>query len=213
MLRICFALICSRTVYGSFVYGSAKKSKLSTIDSVHSAGIHFATGIFRTTLLESLYVVSGEPLLSIRKDFLCIYVARLATQPMSSSYRAVFHPTSHDRHRFLTSAPRPVGVCLQDLLQRLGIMLSHIIPRTLPLFPPWDVTQPYCELRLSRYTRGVTPALMYCRYSAELLSYYPGHTAVYTDDISSNDRLAVRSSTTASCPPISTTVLTASSRL
>jgi hypothetical protein len=112
--------------------------------------------------------------------FLCNTVARLATQPTLPFYRAVLHPNSHGRYQFLTSASLPVGVCLQDL-QGLDIDLPSIVPRTFPLIAPWDTIHPACDLLLSRYARGMPPAVAYCRYFPELLSEYLYHTAVYTD--------------------------------
>jgi hypothetical protein len=63
-------LYCSKTDYGSFVYGSATKSKLPITDPAHNTGIHLATGPFRNSHLESLYVESGEPLLSVCRNLL-----------------------------------------------------------------------------------------------------------------------------------------------
>jgi hypothetical protein len=44
MLRLHRALIRSKTDYGSFVYGSAKKSTSSTLDPVHNTGLRLETG-------------------------------------------------------------------------------------------------------------------------------------------------------------------------
>jgi hypothetical protein len=101
----------------------------------------------------------------------------LATQPPHPSYIAVFHPTFPYRHELLISAPLPVGVRLHHLLQWLGIWLTHFIPHRLPPVPPWDIPHRTCDLRLTRYARGVTQALTYRRYFAEFLSQYPDHTA------------------------------------
>lgn len=77
-LRLYRALIRSKIVYGSFVYGSATKFKLSIIDSVHNKGIRLATGAFRTSRLRSLFVESGEPPLSLCRNFLlCVYAVKL----------------------------------------------------------------------------------------------------------------------------------------
>jgi hypothetical protein len=71
-----------------------------------------------------------------------------------------------------------VGVRFHDLLQP---RLPHFIPVTLPPVPPWDVPHPTCDLRLTRCSPGATSTLTCRRYFPELLSHYPGHTAVYTD--------------------------------
>jgi hypothetical protein len=92
MLWLYHTLICSKTDYGGFVYGSATKSKLSVIDPIHHTGIHLATGAFHTNRIESLYVESGELSLSLRRNLLlCSYVAKLATQPDHPWCSVVFH--------------------------------------------------------------------------------------------------------------------------
>jgi hypothetical protein len=54
VMQLYRSLVRSKIDYGSFVYGSATKSKLSIIDPVHNTGIRLATGAFRTSRLESL---------------------------------------------------------------------------------------------------------------------------------------------------------------
>jgi hypothetical protein len=77
MLQLYRSLVRSKIDYGSFVYGSATKSKLSIIDPVHNTGIRLATGNFRTSHLESLYAESGELPLYLRRNLLlCGYAAK-----------------------------------------------------------------------------------------------------------------------------------------
>jgi hypothetical protein len=76
------------------------------LDRDNHAEICPATDVFRTSHLESLYVVSP---LSVPSDFVCNYVARSEKHPMHQLYRAAFHPTTRDSYQFLTSAPRPAG--------------------------------------------------------------------------------------------------------
>jgi hypothetical protein len=77
MFHLYCLLVNSKSDYGSFVYGSATKSKLSMIDPVHNTGICLATGAFCTSQLESLYDESGDPPLSLQRSLvLCGYVAR-----------------------------------------------------------------------------------------------------------------------------------------
>jgi hypothetical protein len=78
------------------MYASAMKSKPSTIDPVHNTGIHLTTGAFCTSWIESLYVESGEPSLSL-KNLLCSYAAKLEIQPDHPSYGAAFHPAYSNR--------------------------------------------------------------------------------------------------------------------
>jgi hypothetical protein len=180
ILRIYRAPVRSKIDYGSFVYGSANKSKLTVTDCFQNAGPHLATGAFRTCRLDGLYGEPGEPPLSVRRNLLCSYVARLATQLAHPSCRAVFHLSFWYRYGILTSASRPVGARLFGLLHRLSIRSAHFITLRLPPVPPWDITHPTCDLRLTKFASSVTSALIFRQYFAELLFHYPDHTTVYT---------------------------------
>jgi hypothetical protein len=126
-------------------------------------------------------VIGRTPLSVLINLLLCNYVAKLATKPKHPTHASAFHPTSCDRYEFLTWDPRPVGVRLQNLLQRLGIKLPHTIRRRVPKVALWHVVHRACDLRLTRCTRGIASALAYRRYFAELLSAYPDHTVVCSD--------------------------------
>ncbi|GBM81336.1 hypothetical protein AVEN_50796-1 [Araneus ventricosus] len=54
------------------VYGSAAKSTLKILYSVHHKGLRIATGAFRTTRILSLHVINGEPSLELRRHRLSL---------------------------------------------------------------------------------------------------------------------------------------------
>ena len=56
LLYLYCSLIRSKLDYGSTVYGSARKSYLQTLDSVHHQGLRLPLGAFRTYPITSLYV-------------------------------------------------------------------------------------------------------------------------------------------------------------
>ncbi|GBL76972.1 hypothetical protein AVEN_12637-1 [Araneus ventricosus] len=67
LMRIYRSLVRSKLFYGAPLYGSAAKSILKFLDSVHHQGLCIATGAFRTTPIPSLHVISGEPSLELRR--------------------------------------------------------------------------------------------------------------------------------------------------
>jgi hypothetical protein len=164
------------------VYGSAIKSKLTTINPIHNTGIRLATGAYRTSRLENLYAESVEPPLNLRRNLLlCGYVSKLETQPHHPSHGPVFLPILRNRYEQNITASRSVGFRFHQLLRQLDICLPHIIPYRLSRIPPWEITRPTCDLRFVSLVRGATSPLTYRRCFAELLSAYPDHTEVYTD--------------------------------
>ena len=55
LLNLYRSLVRSKLDYGSIVYGSARKSYLKCLDTIHHQGSRLALGAFRTSPVESLY--------------------------------------------------------------------------------------------------------------------------------------------------------------
>ena len=78
LLHLYRSLIRSKLDYGTIVYGSARKSYLAMLDTVHHQGLRLALGAFRTSPVESLYVEADEPSLYLRREKLALqYAIRL----------------------------------------------------------------------------------------------------------------------------------------
>nr|XP_042912568.1 uncharacterized protein LOC122272704 [Parasteatoda tepidariorum] len=83
LLRIYQALILSRLDYACAVYGSATASNLRILDTVHHSALRICSGAFRTSPVESLYVVCNQIPLDLRRMKLSLsYYFRI----MSSTY-------------------------------------------------------------------------------------------------------------------------------
>ena len=61
LLNLYRALIRSKLDYGSILNGSARKSYLKSLDTIHHQGLCLALGAFRTSPVERLYAESNEP--------------------------------------------------------------------------------------------------------------------------------------------------------
>ena len=86
-------MIRSKLDYGSIVYGSARKSYLQMLETVHHQGLRLALGAFRTSPVASFYVEADEPALSLRREKLSVqYVTRLAANPSNPAFEATFQP-------------------------------------------------------------------------------------------------------------------------
>ena len=60
LLRLYRALVRSKLGYGCIVYGSARKSYIKILDTIHNQGLRISLGVFRTSPMESLYVEANE---------------------------------------------------------------------------------------------------------------------------------------------------------
>ncbi|GBL98168.1 hypothetical protein AVEN_268259-1 [Araneus ventricosus] len=81
------SLVRSKLDYRVPVYGSAAKSTLKMLDSVHQQGLRIATGAFRTTPIPSLHVTSGELSLKLRRY-----------RPSLSYFHKINSDESHPQH-------------------------------------------------------------------------------------------------------------------
>ena len=60
LLKLYRSLVRSKLDYGCIIYGSARKSYLQMLDSIHNQGLGLALGAFRTSPVASLYVDADE---------------------------------------------------------------------------------------------------------------------------------------------------------
>ena len=83
LLKLYRSLVRSKLDYGCFIYGSARKSYLRCLDSIHHLGLRLALGALRTSPVESLYVEANEAPLSLRREKLALqyYSKLLPIQP------------------------------------------------------------------------------------------------------------------------------------
>ena len=68
LLNLYRSLVRSKLDYGLILYGSARKSYLKCLDTIHHQGLRLALRAFRISPLESLYAESNEPSLYIRRE-------------------------------------------------------------------------------------------------------------------------------------------------
>ena len=97
LLNLYRALFRSKLDYGSIVYGSARKSYLKCLDTIHHQGLRLALGALRTSPVESLYAESNEPSFYIRREKLTVqYTTKFAANPKNPAHNCVLIPKTKD---------------------------------------------------------------------------------------------------------------------
>ena len=66
LLKLYRSLVRTKLDYGCIIYGSARKSYLQMLDSIHDQGLRLALGAFRTSPVASFYVKAEKPSLNSR---------------------------------------------------------------------------------------------------------------------------------------------------
>ena len=143
LLNLYRSLIRSKLDYGSIVYGSARKSYLKSLDTIHHQGLRLALGAFRTSPVESLYAESNEPSLYIRREKLSLqYVTKLAANPRNSAYDCVFNPKYERFYNNKPTAIKPLGLRIQPLLEEANINIKNVQHFSFPSKEPWTLNPP-----------------------------------------------------------------------
>ena len=132
------SLVRSKLGYGSVVYGSARKSYLKCLDTIHHQGLRLALGAFRTSPVENLYAESNEPSLYVRREKLSLpYTTKLAAIPKNPAYNCVFNPKYERFYNNKPTAIKPLGLRIQPLLEQANVSIENVQPFSLPSKEPW----------------------------------------------------------------------------
>ena len=93
LLHLYQALVRSKLDYGCVVYGSAAKSNLKLLNTIHHSGLRLALGAFRTSPVDSIFTAAGETSLALRRRKLMLnYVTKLKAMKTNPAYKDVFEP-------------------------------------------------------------------------------------------------------------------------
>ena len=151
LLNLYRSLVRSKLDYGSIVYGSARKSYLKCLDTIHHQGLRLALGAFRTSPVESLYAESNEPSLYTRREKLSLqYTTKLAANPKNPAQNCVFNPKYERFYNNTPSAIKPLGLRILPLLEQANISIKNVQPFPLPSKEPWTQNPPRVILDLHK---------------------------------------------------------------
>ena len=192
LLYLYRTLVRSKLDYGCIVYRSAPKSYLNLLNPVHHQGIRLATGAFRSSPKESLYVEAGEPSLDHRQIKLALqFITRIKLDPDCPVFKDVFEiPIKiQDRLEKYPSRTGPLGHRLKPALGELEYCLDQIVPPIKNQPPPWSLRKPNIDLSLTKFKKAETSALTYQTEFDNIRSTYENHVALYTDGSKENEKV------------------------
>ena len=137
LLHLYRSLIRPKLDYGSIVYGSARKSYLQMLDTVHNQGLRLALGAFRTSPVSSLNVEADEPSLWLRREKLSLqYAIRLAANPTNPAFEVTFPPRFQEYYERKPNAIKSFGLRIAPLLKSANINTKNIQNTLFLIFHP-----------------------------------------------------------------------------
>ena len=120
------------------MYGSARKSYLQILDTVHHQGLRLALGAFRTSPVTSLYVEADEPSLYLRREKLSLqYAIRLAANERNLAFKVTFSPQFLELYEHKSNALR-----ISPVLESSNIDPYNIEKHFITDIPPWCIRKP-----------------------------------------------------------------------
>ena len=153
LLRIYQSVCLSKIDYGCQIYGSACKTSLAKLDVVHNRGLRYCIGALDTSPVDSLYVDSGLPPLSIRRQELGLRcMSKVLTSKLNPNYKYMMQPS--DRAPRRPMLPKPLEVRLLSSAREANLLPPCVEEISPPKFPPWcgpplDVCPPWGDKKNS----------------------------------------------------------------
>ena len=176
LLKLYCSLVRSKLYYGCIVYGSASKTALAKLDSVHNQGPRLSLGAFHSSPVESLYVEAHEPPLEIRRDKLAL---QYILKPENPAYD-VFNPKHQELYRNKESATDSFGIHCKKLLKEAKIDIGEIAINSIPDVPIWDSKPVTVDFTLPEFDKSSTSTIFKSRFN-ELRQKYSDFCHLYTD--------------------------------
>ena len=190
LLHLYRSLIRSKLDYGSIVYGSARKSYLQMLDTVHNQGLRLALGAFRTSPVSSLNVEADEPSLWLRREKLSLqYAIRLAANPSNPAFEVTFPPQFQEYYERKPNAIKSFGLRIAPLLESANINTKNIQKHSFSDIPSWCITKPTILFDLHNSKKSLSDSHLIKQNFQELQSRLSDYQHIYTDGSKVEDKV------------------------
>ncbi|GBN27822.1 hypothetical protein AVEN_28122-1 [Araneus ventricosus] len=142
LLRIYQAVILSRIDYGCMVYGSARPTVLRRLDTIHHSALRICTGAFRTSPVESLYIMSHQLPLHLRRQKISALYSFRAQSVRKNPINQLSLP-SILRRLYAARPSHILPLCERTKMLLHDSDLNNVSVQFFDFFtfPPWDIPQ------------------------------------------------------------------------
>ena len=204
LLQLYRSLIRSKLDYGSILYGSARPSYISSLDTVHHQGLRLALGAFRTSPVQSLYVEAEEPSLYLRREKLALqYAIRIAANPSNPVHKVSFPPyISEEVVQLYESKPKAIrsfGLRVAPLLESANIQKDKIEEHFVSEIASWCIRKPEVNLNLHTGKKSDSNPHLLKESFHQLQSQFIDYQCIYTDGSKEENKVGCASFTNGIC--------------
>ncbi|GBO43777.1 putative RNA-directed DNA polymerase from transposon X-element, partial [Araneus ventricosus] len=182
LLRVYQAIILSRLDYGCVVYGSARSTPLRKLDFVHHSALRICCGAFRTSPVQSLYVICHQLPLYLRRKMLSAHYY-FRTQSVAN------HPLQHLslpiglRRLYLACSFNILPFCerIKTVISHAGLSDVTIKQKDSFTFPPWDVPCFSYINPFSSFDKSSTAPVIFQQLFASHRHQFSSFDSIFTD--------------------------------
>lgn len=167
--------------YGCIVYGSADQQSLKALDALHNEALRICSGAFRSSPVESIYVLMNEPSLADRRmDLICRNYYKNRCYLSNPSYSCIINRNLQLTFNNHNKNYRPLITRTKNALLTLNLSTQPILPSRSPTHYPWEIIRPNIDTELATPHVKSIPnfANIFKDYVQE---NYPDHQCIYTD--------------------------------
>ena len=191
LLQVYRTYLRAKLDYGSIVYSSASPVELKKLDVVTNDALRIATGAFRSSPVESLYVIAEEMKPSERREYLTVrYYLKLKaslSNPTSTciTNRNLTLARNNNQHPFIV---RCTDIQSKYNLPRFLVKpdFSYLLQNC--IVPSYAIPNPLTNQELSRFPKESTSPLIYKQHFLQMKrEKYHGFHHIYTDGSKSSD--------------------------
>ena len=182
LLKLYRTLIRSKIDYGNFIYQSARKSYLRTLNPIYHTGLRLALGAFRTSPVESLYAEANEAPPQLRCNKLALmYYTKLKANKRNPAHYSTFYPKYKDLFQQKEKVIKTFGLRMEELTNKADLPIGKIHDSYLPEIAPWTIMAPKVDISLSKLQKQKTHPLIFQEEFEKIKEKYNQHKYIYTD--------------------------------
>ncbi|GBM34961.1 hypothetical protein AVEN_240335-1 [Araneus ventricosus] len=182
LLRIHQAVIISRIDYGYMVYGSARPTVLRWLDTIHHSALRICTGAFRTSPVESLYIIFHQLPLDSRRQTISALYSFLAQSVRVHPINQLSLPAGL-RRLYASRPPHILPLCERTTILLHDSDLNNVAVQFCDIltFPPWDIPQFSLLNPFSRFDKSSTAPITFQQLFNHHRYQYSSFVPIFTD--------------------------------
>lgn len=190
LLRIYRAAVRSKLDYGCVVYGSACATTLQKLNTIHHMALRVASGAFRTSPVESLYVDCHEASLEFRRQILSLhYYFRTSSCANHPFHKLIINPCLTRLYNSRTSCKSPFHLRIKKILTDFNLHKDTILVAEPPR-PPWENVDFNYLNPFQHFNKRDTADIIFKQLFMSHRKDFKKYTPVYTDGSKSDETVA-----------------------